>query len=164
MLYIQITIILVLIFILIALYLDERQKRKKSVPTGRVTQIWNGAERRRSVRVTSDIPIRYNLPSNQKEFKASRTKNISTGGACTVLNEKLSSGTKLIAEISLPNHRPPVILTAQVVWTSEETTQPDPSGIRHFNVGIEFINISPRDRDRLRTFIDKTQESQRGKD
>lgn len=151
---IQLILICVLVLILIALYLDERYKHKTGVPTGRLTQFWDGAERRRFVRINADVPVRYTLPKTNNNAKAIKTNNMSVGGICISLTEKLSPHDKLSLEIEcLPFPSPPIVAKGEVVWIKEDTQEENKDGIRRFTMGIEFKDISPQGKERLFKFI-----------
>lgn len=152
--YIQIILIVVLCSVLGALYLDEKQKNKIKFPTGRLTQFWDGSERRRYVRVSTNVPIRYSLPKeSNNHIKAIKTKDISVGGICMTVNEKLNPRLRLYLEIETPGLPSPVCARGEVVWVKESTEDKNEDGIRYFNIGIEFKEVQPKDKERLFSYI-----------
>jgi len=154
MLHIQIILIVVLCSILAALYLDEKQKNKIKFPTGRLIQLWDGSERRRYVRVSTNVHIRYSLPKeSNNHIKAIKTKDISVGGICMTVNEKLSPHLKLCLEIETPGVPSPVCARGEVVWVKDNTEDKNDDGIRYFNIGIEFKEVQPKEKERLFKYI-----------
>ena len=151
--YLQIILITVLVFTLLALYFDERQKRKSKTPTAKLTHFWEESERRSFVRIDADVPIKYSLPKGPNTLKNGRMKNLSLGGIGMTLNEKFNPKDSLLLEIGLPDSSAPIIAKGEIAWVKENTAQKDPEGVRHFDVGIEFKELSPKDRDRLLKFI-----------
>jgi len=156
-LYIQATLIAVLVFTLIALYFDETHKRRFGTPTGKMTQCWDGSERRRFVRIAKDISIKYSMPKEADKYKVIKTNNISIGGICMTINEKFSLKALLSIEIALLDSPNPIFAKGEVVWVTENPQQ-DNDGIRYFDIGIEFKDILPQDRERLFKFIKQESE------
>lgn len=159
---VQIILIIILLSILILLYLDEKQKKKAKVSTGKLTQVWDGSERRRFLRVPTDIPVRYSLPKNSNNLKNGRTKDISIGGICMTVNEKLNPKVRLCLEIESEGSPPPISAKGEVVWVKEAVEQKNAEGIRYFDIGIEFKDISPKDKERLAEFIKRFECGQSG--
>jgi c-di-GMP-binding flagellar brake protein YcgR len=152
--YIQLILIVVLFCILGALYLDEKYKTKIKFPTGKLTQLWDGSERRRYVRVSANVPIRYSRPKDSKNnIKVIKTKDISIGGICMIINEKLSPHIKLCMEIDMPSPVGPISAKGEVVWIKENPEEKNAEGIRYFSIGIEFSDVQPKDKERLFTYI-----------
>lgn len=152
-LYIQIILMAVLLLILITLYIDEKQKRQAKIPTGKLTHIWDGSERRRFVRISTNVPVRYSLPKNPNDIKISKTKDISTGGICITINEKLIPRARLCLEIEPRESHGPILAKGEVAWVKENTEAMSKEGIRYFDIGIEFKDILPKDKERLFGFV-----------
>lgn len=163
-LYIQIILICVLILILASLYLDERYKQKNKIPKGKLTQFWDGTERRRFVRISANVPVRYSLPKGGDNLKVVKTKDISIGGICMTITEKLSPNIGLRLEIELGEATSPIFAKGEVVWVKEDADLKDKEGIRYFSVGVEFREILPKDRERLVGFIKRSEQIQGGRD
>lgn len=149
----QIILIFILIFTLSALYLDDKQRQKSKITTSRVTRFWEGNERRCYVRIDIDLPVRYTIPRGSVNLDAIKTKNISVGGICMTLNEKLNMHEILALEIELPEGPMPVMVKGEIVWVREDIAQSRKDEIRHFDIGIEFRELLSKDRDRLFKFI-----------
>jgi c-di-GMP-binding flagellar brake protein YcgR len=143
----------VLILILAALYVEERRKKISRAPTGKLIHVWDGSERRRFVRMPVSIPIKYSFPKKIENIKAAKIKDISIGGACLVINEKLNIKTNICLEIKTADNSAPILARGEVVWIKESVETQDSEGIRHFSIGIEFKDILSKDRERLSKFI-----------
>lgn len=163
-LWIQIILIIVLFLILGALYIDEKQKQRRRAPSGKLIQFWDGSERRVFTRLNCDIPIKYSLPHQTPHAKFANSKDVSIGGICVSVKEKLSLNDKLSLEIDFPGGGHPVIVTGQVAWVKEDTPKNNPMEVRRFRAGLEFKDISPRDRDRLLKFIKESSQVASGQD
>lgn len=161
---VQIILICVLMLILAALYIDERQKRSAKIAAGKLTEIWDGAERRRFLRVNTGMPVKYTIPAGSKNHNPTKSKNISAGGICITINEKLPPKSLLDLEIDLPDSAKPLVVRGEVMWTKEETGDANAQGIRRFSVGVEFKEILSRDPKRLVKFIEEAQKTAGGKD
>ncbi|MDD5449259.1 MAG: PilZ domain-containing protein [Candidatus Omnitrophica bacterium] len=162
--YIQIILIVVLLLILAALYIEERQKKAINIPRGRLTHFWDGRERRRFVRVSANIPVIYSLPKGSSNLIVRGTKDISIGGICITITEKLSPRSNISLAIEITGGAEPIIASGEVAWTKENTEIDDKEGIRYFDTGIEFKGIIPKDKERLFALIREHENKQRGQD
>jgi len=153
---IQVIVIVILVFILVALFFDEEHKRKSNVPTGKLTQLWDGAERRRFVRVDVNVPIKYKRSKGEKgNVKIVNAKNLGVGGLCVTVNEKLNPHDSIILEICIPtaSGSMPVTARGEVIWLDEDVKQDSKEKVRLFTAGIEFKEVASKDRERLIKFI-----------
>lgn len=158
-LYLQIILITVLIVTLVALYFDERQKKKEKAPVAKLTRAWEENERRTFVRINVDVPARYSIPKKVNNPKPVKTKNISVGGVAISLNEKLVLRDRISLEMAIPDIPTPVIVIGEVAWIREDVEQKDQQGIRHFSAGIEFKEILAKDKARISKFIKECEKS-----
>lgn len=161
-LYIQVILIIVLLLILTTLYVDERQKRQARVTRGKLIHVWDGSERRRFVRISANIPVRYSFPKGPSNIKAPRTKDISIGGICITINEKLMPHANLCLAIEPAGSHGPILANGEVAWVKENTQEAGKEGIRYFDIGIEFKGIPPKDKERLFGLIKECEKTQRG--
>ena len=79
------------------------------------------------------------------------TRNISAGGLCLSMGERLQIGDKLQLRMKLPSEK---IINAQgrVVWIRE--FEIDNRGYKKtFDTGIEFTEISDKDREEINRFV-----------
>ena len=102
-------------------------------------------ERRRFVRLENSLPLMYWI-SPATVPQATLTRNLSGGGICLYVTERLLPGTNLEVQFTLPGQQGPMTFTAEVVWCDQPA--PDaPSG--QVMAGIRFTQITPHDRDRI---------------
>lgn len=83
----------------------------------------------------------------------SKTKDISGGGICLMIEEKdsLAVGDALQLEFSLPS-KEIIHSKGQVVWLDEFAIG-DINAQSRFEVGIEFIDISDKDREVIKQYV-----------
>jgi len=155
--FLQFVLLALLIVILVTLFNDDRKKRKAGIPAGTLMRIWNGSERRRFVRVGAHVPVRYSISISARPLKVTKTHNVSIGGICINLNEKLMLNSLLFLEIEISSSPAghTILAKGEVVWIDEETGEVTADGIRHFTAGIEFKEMSSRDREKLADFVKK---------
>lgn len=140
LLLIQLLIVGILALVLAALYIDERRTKYETIPVGKMTEYWNGSERREHVRVNRNLIVRYIIEKKPRISGNALTKNIGSGGILLETNEKLTIETLLGLEIEIPDHRKPVIADGKVVWVKENPQTGD-EGKRTFDTGIKFVDM-----------------------
>jgi hypothetical protein len=128
-------------------------------------QKYKGQERRESVRFVADIPMEYDFLNDTKSLilssrKQGMVKNISSGGAqieIEYLNdawfEDLYNGfIKLGVAIKFPAVQETVKAIARLVWLTKVLEQ-DGSSRPKFAIGLEFVDITLGDEDRIKNYI-----------
>ena len=126
-----------------------------------------GIERRRSIRFNKELPLRFVIfdsfaPDETKENLRPREgtiSNISAGGLRVSTSdlddediESLKSNrAKLALRFSLEQNIPDINTTAQVKWMVKANV--DEAGKSKFVIGLEFLDISSEDRNRIVKFI-----------
>lgn len=136
---IELLFIVLLVMILFMLYKGERMLSKKVLPRAKIEECWNGRERRRHVRFKKMLEATYVIEKKPR-LKSGKTVDISEGGAKLILAEKLSKGTMLCLEISIPGSQNTVEMEGEIVW-SNESNETDPSGKRLFYSGVRIVAI-----------------------
>ena len=106
------------------------------------------SNRRRFKRIQAPV---YCRPAGLRAlFEAGRAvSNISLGGIRLYSDEPFKLGLRLELEVFLPDQSS-VTLTAKAVWI-DELPEDAPAA---FDVGFEFLNIAPRDQNRLSAFLE----------
>lgn len=117
-----------------------------------------GKERRRFSRITSELFVRYKVLSIQKQQLDGKTRNISEGGICLVTREPVSPGALLAMDIKFPHSDKPVLAVGRAVWCTNSGLGPSPAGHQRFDNGIEFVEISDLDRQRIVDHVEPKQE------
>ena len=110
---------------------------------GRASKFWILRERRRFVRFSDEINIRYNFLGKSYDPHYSKTTNISSRGICILTYERLRDNGYLDLEMEVPNMTRPIKIIGQVVWTKDLHRQ-DREGRRLFYAGVRFSKINPK--------------------
>ena len=110
-------------------------------------------DRRKYYRVKDErVKVIYKaMDPLSKEHKVP-TVDISAGGICLALNEKIPLQTMLEINILLPDNNGPLLGLVKVVWQKEEMTQ-DKSGRSYYETGVGYIKLGFQNRKRIAQFI-----------
>jgi uncharacterized protein (TIGR02266 family) len=98
-------------------------------------------QKRKHVRLETDALVDY---TGSEVLLFHKIENLSLGGLsiCTPRVEEL--GTKVFITINFPDLNDMVEVEGEVVWVNEETPK---------DMGIKFLNLTDRDKDVLRRYI-----------
>ena len=96
-------------------------------------------ERRQYIRLSKSLEVSYRI-SNQLMRFSSRSVDISMGGICLSVPQRLDPGTVFELEIRPTGVKKPIVATAKVMWLKERNDAQLP-----FEIGIKFIRITPSD-------------------
>lgn len=151
-------LILVLITALIVLILEEWNIKKSKVPRGTVKEYWSGNERRQSRRINTSLIVRYSIEKRNHIKLNGRVKDVSIDGMRLLVNEKLKMGVLLSLEFDLPDTKDIIVAEGRVVWADGKFDDRDELGRRVFHTGIQFLDIKPKDKNRLVAYIEKIAE------
>ncbi|MCM8756761.1 MAG: PilZ domain-containing protein [Candidatus Omnitrophica bacterium] len=79
------------------------------------------------------------------------TKNISGGGVCITVNEKIEKGTILFLKINLPEKDNSIEAKGKVMWCAEFIS----SALKEprYDLGIEFVDIKEVDRQKVFQYV-----------
>jgi len=111
-------------------------------------------ERRRFVRLTTNVRVKWKKIIDTYEDIAEHindTKNISGGGICLMVDERLGVGDRLYLEIELPTKKI-IYSKGRVVWIKEYEIIGQPHK-KSYDTGIEFLEIGDKDREDIKKFI-----------
>ncbi|MBI4395322.1 MAG: PilZ domain-containing protein [Candidatus Omnitrophica bacterium] len=108
---------------------------------------WSGLDQRVFPRVSArcDITIHDRIGGKIK----TKTQNLGAGGACVILNRELEKLSQVRLRLMLEDPDQPIECDGRVVWMVRSK---EPSGKVSFDVGIEFLRLSPSDQERIITF------------
>ena len=148
-------IIIVLVSALVALFIEEIGVKKNGVPRGIVKEYWDGKERRKAIRVNTELVVRYSIQKKLRIKRNGETKDISRRGMKLIINEKLPDEALLFLEFDIPEGNATISVDGKVVWTSGDFDERDDSGKRVFQTGVQFINIKPEDDTKLTAYINR---------
>jgi c-di-GMP-binding flagellar brake protein YcgR len=117
-------------------------------------------ERRKFIRLDSELNVNYNPIDNASEKKETISKDVSIGGIRVGLPDKISPGTRIRMEISLPNEMEKIAIVGEVIWQLVQK----PGGT--IETGIKYIEMNPHDRNKLTNYLvnrlrEKVDEAQR---
>ena len=101
--------------------------------------VYRGSERRRSARIKGQFTVSYRV-LDEHNIDVTQTKNIGQGGIWFTTNRKLSPGTKLALNISLPLYAKPVVLIGSVVESKELP------GSLVYDTRLAFLSVDERQR------------------
>jgi len=107
-------------------------------------------EKRKHLRLNAYVDVVWEKianPIQQAPFKDDKTRNISEGGICLNINERVQVGELLDLVIILPNQKT-IRSKSRVQWIRESEVV-----TKRFDVGLEFLNISTQDREELKAFV-----------
>lgn len=157
MIAIQIVIIIFLLVVLVIVYHDEHNRRKLGRKQVKVNRFWSGKDRRKSIRIDTELDVLYEVSSQARPKKRiTMTRNISLGGINLGLNEKLFPGTVLDLQLNIPESSRPIFVQGKIVWVKEIAKRfIKPKGQRIFAAGIQFIQINPEDVATLHSYINQ---------
>ncbi|MFH1996071.1 MAG: PilZ domain-containing protein [Candidatus Omnitrophota bacterium] len=141
LLLIQVLAILILLTILLALYRDEFQLKKKVRFIALLEKFWDGRERRRSVRLGADVEIRYKELRWPADANGGRAVNLSDTGMRLLIDKKMSSGTRLELSFTPPHKSNIVRVIATVVWCNEAKDKEDLRDKRLFHIGVRISEV-----------------------
>ncbi len=108
-------------------------------------------EKRKYPRLDINVNINWKKVSQDSVAVKGMSKNISEGGICLIVYEKLNKGDILSLDIELPTGK--VIRSrGKIAWTKDFEIIGREQG---YDVGVELMDISDQDREVLRSFVFK---------
>ncbi|MBN1587758.1 MAG: PilZ domain-containing protein [Candidatus Omnitrophica bacterium] len=124
---------------------EEAREARRTENWGRVSHMWTGPERRRALRVGTDLYITYHkLPLEEQVVEQALSEDISTYGAGLILPEKFEVLTDLVLTIHLPPDGNPLAVKGRVRW--RKTAGRTATGQRLFYVGVDFLDVDENKR------------------
>ena len=121
-------------------------------------------ERRKFPRLKLELIVRYKILADSAGNLEAQTIDISAGGVCLVTRERIKTGTVLVMDIKFPQSDKPVIVEGRAIWSAESSLGLSPAGHKRFDNGIEFVQISDSDRQRIIEHVKVQQEKTGVKD
>jgi len=111
-------------------------------------------EKREYVRLDLNVKVDWKKigeTSDPSDEFTDKTKNISVGGLCLIVNEKLNVGDKLQIGLELPSKK--IINTeGRVMWINEYEIFGKEEE-QFYDVGIEFMKTSKDEREEIKEFV-----------
>jgi len=112
-----------------------------------------GPERRRFPRLSASF-VEYFPIGEIVSKKKSFTENISPVGICFLVDEKIELDTTLSLKIYLPGSKEAIEAQGKVVWTRESAFL-SVKKRKHYDLGVEIVEIDSNDRQRIWQYIVK---------
>ncbi len=111
---------------------------------------WAGLDQRVFPRYST--PCDITISGGGKTIKT-KTQNIGIGGVCVILGEALEKLSEVKLHIVLEASTPTIDCRAKVVWMipGKELSSPK----KHYDTGFEFLDLDPKDCQRIQAFVDK---------
>lgn len=106
----------------------------------------NNIEKRLYPRI--NYPCTVHISINRNIPVSTHTENICKGGACVIFTKSLKIYSELEIEIELPGENSNIKCPAVVMWTFKNMRS------SQYNVGLNFLNTNPADRERVGRFVD----------
>lgn len=100
-------------------------------------------ERRMFERISLPIKLAYEVLTRPKIVREGISKNISGGGICLSLNERLLPRTLLNMKIELGGKGDTITLKGEVVWNRKIEIVEKAKPIIYYETGIRFIDADP---------------------
>lgn len=100
-------------------------------------------EKRLYERIFLPIKLNYEVKNRPKIVQETVSKNLSGGGICLSLKEKLLPRTELAMRIEIGKNSDSVNLNGKVVWNRRVEVSGEAGGDVYYDTGIEFIDADP---------------------
>ena len=109
--------------------------------------------KRRYPRLPLNTEIVYRvLDQAEAELYTTGSKDISSGGLCIIVIEKLEPGAVLNLRFSLPELNKIVNAKGKVIWVKELRIGKKKAG-DFYEAGIEFMEIDQEERERIKDYV-----------
>ena len=113
---------------------------------------WDGLDRRKFPRVNYPCLIVLHDEKGKKKVLLSHTENIGLGGFALTIKSNVKIFSKIEIELDLLDMEDHLRCHGKVVWSvrRKETSQKKPA---FYDVGVEFVDLSDKDRKRLERIV-----------
>jgi len=117
---------------------------------------YSGVERRQFPRLPASVVdyarIEVSIDGSTKE-KTSFAKDVSVGGVCIFISEKVEIGDLLSLKIYLPEHKRSIDAVGRVAWVKKSPLL-NPKD-EHYDVGVQLVKIEESEREKLQEYTKK---------
>lgn len=156
LLIIELTFAAILLAILFVFFKYDGFSLKNRFRMAKVAEYYSGPERRQYPRFSKNLSVSYLVTktclSDADRFSG-KTIDISEGGLKVMLDEKLSPGTTVYINVSIPGSGEASRIAGTVAWTEDASGVTDPSGKRLFYSGIQFSSKNEPSFNRVVSYI-----------
>ncbi|MFH2144950.1 MAG: PilZ domain-containing protein [Candidatus Omnitrophota bacterium] len=108
-------------------------------------------EKRKFIRLDVGVNVKWKKLYDEIFEDTSINKDISEGGICLIIEERLQIGDRLQLEIGLPDKKS-ITAVGRVAWVSEYGVVYD-NHKRNYDTGVEFMEIEDMDRQEISKFV-----------
>ena len=110
-------------------------------------------EKRKFQRLPFNVNVKWEiLDVHTLSGEEIQANNMSAGGICLVILEKVNIGTLLKLKLSLPHEVSSMIIKGRVIWIKEFSVT-HTSYDKAYDCGIEFIDLGPQDQKNLSRYL-----------
>jgi Tfp pilus assembly protein PilZ len=113
---------------------------------------WGGLNRRQFPRVIYPCMVKCASDSDSKGILLTHTENIGEGGLCLIIKKELRLFSIIEVELDLLDADEHLFLKGKIVWSVRRKAIEEMKPL-YYDVGVEFIDISPSNQQRLRDTI-----------
>ncbi|MFH1552954.1 MAG: PilZ domain-containing protein [Candidatus Omnitrophota bacterium] len=119
--------------------------------------MWEGINQRKFPRVNYKCRIRVSKGA-WKESIDTLTENIGAGGICVALEKDFALFDVVSLELFLGDGEDPVICSGTIVWVVKQHPMTQAEKVM-YDTGVEFQDISEKDRERVSRLVNKILEA-----
>ena len=110
-------------------------------------------EKRRFPRLLMNVEVEYAVAGiEDAELYTTGSKNVSEGGICVIVFEKVACGTIVNLKFEMPEWNRFITAKGKIAWMRELTFDKNQS-CDMYEAGIEFVEINPEDRRKINEYI-----------
>jgi len=106
-------------------------------------------ENRKFVRLDWPVVIKYKTAEEPVTQDQIVGKNVSEGGVCFIVYERLAKGTMLDMQLEVPFDSMPIFIKGEVAWIKKVGEE----HAKTFEAGVEFTKVEEKDQKRLKMYI-----------
>ena len=97
-------------------------------------------ERRKYIRLETNIKFTYRLEGAKDAVGRAVTKNISPGGIRALVNNRIKKGNRLELNISVPKVKKSIFAIGKVIWLADEKADKVDVGIKFEEIDADIKN------------------------
>ncbi|HXV27347.1 MAG TPA: PilZ domain-containing protein [bacterium] len=113
--------------------------------------MWDGFDKRKFPRLRLQCEIVIEPPDANTPPIRAVTENVGEGGVCIIQDKPLERFSRCHLRLELDKDLPRIECAGKVVWNIPHR---EPLGRENkFDTGIEFLEMKPEDREKIRSFI-----------
>lgn len=115
---------------------------------------WDGLNRRRFPRVNYPCQVIVRNESAERDVILAHTENIGIGGIGAILKKSIAMFSPVEVEIDLLDFEDHIKCHGKVVWSVRRKSSEENKPL-FYDIGIEFVDISDRDRERMEAAVQR---------